>query len=114
MFRGHLRVSIYDKGKQKVFFVHRLMGLTFLSVGGLEVDHINRIKTDNRLENLRVASRAQNARNYLGKGVYSCRGKWAARIGHDGRMIHCGTYDTAHDAHAAYLQAKLELGHLVA
>ena len=34
----------------------------------LEIDHINRIRNDNRVENLRVATRTQNSRNNNSKG----------------------------------------------
>lgn len=48
--------------------VHRIIGYTFLNLtDDLEIDHINRIKDDNRLENLRVVTKHQNLMNNTSK-----------------------------------------------
>jgi HNH endonuclease len=65
-----------------------------------EIDHINRIKTDNRIANLRVVTRAQNAQNRRGpRGVYfdgarDRRKPWKARIG----QRHVGYFATLDEA----------------
>lgn len=76
-----------------------------------QIDHINGITTDNRIENLRIATIAQNCGNRRTrldnlsglKGVQQ-RGpnKWRARIFADGRSIHLGFFESAEEAHAAY------------
>lgn len=48
--------------KGKTHFVHRIIAEAFLHGEG-QVDHINRIKSDNRLVNLRFVSRSENAKN---------------------------------------------------
>lgn len=50
--------------------VHKLISLTFIGTkpNGYQVDHINRIRTDNRVENLRVVSREENL---LNRGRYT-------------------------------------------
>ena len=55
---GYYYVQI---GKKK-YYVHRLIIETFIGhiPTGMVIDHINRIKTDNRLENLRVVSYREN------------------------------------------------------
>lgn len=63
--RGYLRVMLYEKGeKRKYNSVHKLIYSSFkgLIPPGMTVDHINGIKTDNRLENLQLLSRGDNAR----------------------------------------------------
>ena len=62
---GYLIVDIQINKKNKTFKTHRLIAETFLGVGpnGKEVDHINRVKTDNRVENLRWVTRFENMNN---------------------------------------------------
>ena len=52
---GYLCVMLCFKGKHKQFKIHRLVAEAFKPNpdNQPEVDHINRIKTDNRVENLR-------------------------------------------------------------
>lgn len=94
---------------------------------GFFVDHKNRITTDNRQSNLRLATRYQNARNAKKKtkydhpsckykGVYQYHGKWAtptrknfqAQIVVDGKSKHLGRYTTALEAARAYDKAAIE------
>jgi hypothetical protein len=68
----------------------------------VQVDHENRIKTDNYIDNLRPATqseqncnkdiRSNNTSGYTGV-IYS-RGKWEARIMKDRKVHHLGTFDT--------------------
>jgi hypothetical protein len=60
---GYLYVNFYPKGKQKPHSIHRLVAKTFLPTWdeSLEVNHINGVKTDNRLCNLEMVTKAENA-----------------------------------------------------
>lgn len=79
---------------------------------GLEVDHINRDKLDNRRSNLRWVTHSVNQRNnpaqanntsgYRGVCWDRTRGKWRAATKHDGRHVLIGRYDTAEEASTAY------------
>lgn len=79
-----------------------------------KVDHINGDWTDNRWENLRKATNAENVRNQRGrsssaglKGVHR-NGKakrWRGRICVDGRHLHLGYFNTPEEAHEAYWAA---------
>ena len=85
-----------------------------------EIDHINGVRADNRIANLRDVSGAVNQQNQrtarrgsssglLGVTWHKAAGKWAAQIAHERRKVHLGVFDTAEAAHAAYVAAKREL-----
>jgi hypothetical protein len=82
-----------------------------------EIDHINHIKTDNRIANLREATRSNNIhnrrltkRNTTGfKGIKRVPSGWLARITHKGKFRHLGTYRTPEAAAEAYRRASQEL-----
>lgn len=56
--KGYLRVSI----KKRQYFIHRLIALTFIdnSLNKEQINHINGIKTDNRIENLEWVTNQEN------------------------------------------------------
>ena len=62
---GYLIVDIQINKKNKTFKTHRLIAQTFLESDSerKEVDHINRIKTDNTVKNLRWVTRVENMNN---------------------------------------------------
>lgn len=63
--RGYLRIGFRRKGeKQKCYLVHRLVYSSFNGpiAADMTVDHINGIRTDNRLENLQLLTREENTR----------------------------------------------------
>lgn len=64
--RGYRNVSIKDKdGKQKSVGVHRLVGEAFIPnpENKPQIDHINTVRNDNRVENLRWATPLENMTN---------------------------------------------------
>ena len=62
---GYLYILLYHNGKNKHHYIHRLVALTFIPNPNnlTDVDHINRIRGDNRVENLRWVSSSDNHRN---------------------------------------------------
>ena len=82
------------------------------------VDHINGIKADNRIANLRLATRSENMRNSRVrqstsglKGAHRIKERrgWASKIQKEGKRFYLGYFATAEEAHAAYAKAATEL-----
>ena len=66
---GYLQVKLYRKNID----IHRIVALRFcpkIDLSGLEVDHINRDRADNRAANLRWCSPSQNNRNRECLNIY--------------------------------------------
>lgn len=105
---------------------HRLIWFYHHKVWPLgDIDHINGDRGDNRLANLREASRSQNIANSKlritntsgFKGVHWCKvkEKWASRIGFTigtkRKNKHLGYFENREEAHKAYIvAAKNEFG----
>ena len=106
----------YSGGKHKNVYLHRVL---MDAPADLHVDHADGEPLNNRRENLRLATRAENMRNMKRrrdntsgvKGVNWSKhnSKWAAGIKHNGKRHFLGYFDNAEEAHAAYLQAAEEL-----
>ena len=64
---GYLKYKIHINGKYKTFFAHRLVALNFIEnpLNKKEVNHINGIKTDNRLENLEWVTASENRQHCI-------------------------------------------------
>lgn len=88
-----------------------------------QIDHINRVRDDNRWENIRITKNgsADNSQNRKIRsdsttgfqGVYrKAHGKsrpWASTICVKGKVTHIGCFATPEEAHAAYLRKKRDL-----
>ena len=71
-----------------------------------DIDHINRIKDDNRIENLRLVSHTENMQHLKGKGYCKFAGKFQACIRVNNKKIHLGVFETEAEAALAYSRAK--------
>ena len=70
---GYFQVGLVKLGKRKIFSVHRLVAEAFIPnpEGKPCIDHINTIRSDNRVENLRWVTYEENNNNPLTKKKYS-------------------------------------------
>jgi hypothetical protein len=108
---GYVRMSVCFNGKRKTLLAHRI-ALAFINDRWpKEIDHINGIKHDNRLQNLREVERSLNIcrrkwpKRKLPVGVYIDnrikKKKYRAEFG--GKYI--GFFLTPEEAHLAYANA---------
>jgi hypothetical protein len=109
---GYLKVQLRDRGRKSSIEVNRLMALTFIDKNyidkGLVCDHINRDRSDNYLNNLRVVTQRANSSNTnrsneLMGAYHRSNGKWQSSITVNGKQIYLGTFDCREEAHLSYM-----------
>jgi hypothetical protein len=111
--KGYLCANV----DRQPYCLHRLAWLWFYGQWPSdEIDHINGVRDDNRIANLRIADRSINnqnlrraQRNNRGSGLlgaYRHSGRWQAQITFNGAAYCLGTFDTPTEAHQCYLGAK--------
>nr|WP_172624047.1 HNH endonuclease signature motif containing protein [Rhodanobacter glycinis] len=112
-FYGYRQVRAF----RKTHLVHRVCWLLHYGEWPSgEIDHINCLKTDNRIKNLRVVSKSVNQQNKhvaqrnSSSGILGViqlpNGRWRSSIKVDGTHRHLGMFATAAKASAAYQSAK--------
>lgn len=95
LYKTHRLVYIYHYGEIKENYV---------------IDHINRVKTDNRIENLRMITEYENRLNSgaVGVSMHKSTGKYESRIKVNKKNIYLGVFKNKEDAIIAYKNAKKE------
>jgi hypothetical protein len=113
-FDGYLEVRL----KERCFLVHHIIWALHTGAWPTEImDHINGIRDDNRIENLREAGAQINCENKhipqknnkIGlMGVHKSRryNGYLSKISVRGKHIYLGSFKTPEEAHAAYIAAK--------
>lgn len=110
----YAKTHIYKKnGKRTTLAMHRLI----LELAGFDIknkltDHKNGDGLDNRLKNLRVATRSQNRVNsnknknnssgYKGVFWHKSENKWISNIRIKGKTIHIGYFNSKEEAARAF------------
>ena len=116
---GYITLKINGVG----YYAHRIAWYMYYSVepdSSLDIDHINGIRSDNRICNLRLVTRSQNTQNLktaktdknsrlLGVHFMPRINKYVARIGLNGVRYYLGVYETKEHAYEVYLDAKRKL-----
>ncbi len=94
--------------KGKVLGHHFAWYMIYGHVDFDRLDHFNRIKTDNRISNLRILTHQQNLFNTNAKGYYwhKLTQKWASQIMLNGKNKHLGLFNTEEEARQSYLESK--------
>lgn len=111
---GYIAVSV----DSKLLLAHRVIWemLRGAIPEEMEIDHVDKCRTNNSIENLRLVSRIENLRN---KGMYKCntsgvtgvvfnkqRSKWAANIRINGKLKHLGYHVEFEEACKARYSAE--------
>lgn len=111
---GYITINLFGKRYQ----AHRLALIyVYGHCNSKDVDHINGIKNDNRIVNLRFATRSENKQNrltrqpnnksgYTGVDWHVVSNGWRATITIMRKQKHLGIFKTPDEAYVAYVEAK--------
>ena len=119
--KGYLFVCLCKEGIIKSFLVHQLIAMSFLEhvIDGhnLVVNHINGIKTDNRVENLEIVTQRNNVSTRVrkdrntksspltGASWSKSNKKWYSQYQYQGIRYSLGFYNTDKEAHNKWKEA---------
>ena len=113
-------VGLHSAGYRRVrickqhLFAHRIAWFLFYGEWPRgNIDHINGMRDDNRIENLRVVTQRENTCNQRihreGRlpGCRKSRNRWRSQIRLPGGIrIHLGMFETEAEAYAEYMRAR--------
>jgi hypothetical protein len=113
--RGYVMIGI--DGRKQRYSAHRVIWLWYYGRWPeSEIDHINGIRNDNRISNLREATTSENRQNrcvqsnnnsgYNGVHFHKVANKWQAGLKVNGQTLYLGLFDNKEDAYDAHLKAK--------
>jgi len=107
--RGYIRLQLHKNCKKYELPGHCFAWYVIHKEIVEQIDHINCIRTDNRICNLRVVTKQQNQWNKKGiKGYYfnKNRNKYQAVLKLNNKQIYLGLFNTEKEASDAYLEGK--------
>ena len=118
---NYYQVLLSKDRVKKTYCIHQLMAITFLdyNLSGFEkvVDHINNIRTDNNLKNLRIVTARENTSKHTKRttskytGVSWCNRekRWMPKIQIGKKQKYLGRFKDEYKAHLAYQKALKEI-----
>ena len=112
MKNNYLAVVLWKDGKQKTITIHRLIALYYIPnpYNKKCVDHIDRVTTNNNINNLRWATCRENCSNKSNQnkyiGVHKHGNKYLAKIHVNCKNIYIGSYKTEEEAREAYINYR--------
>jgi len=120
---GYLKSELCKNGKTKTRTVHSLVAQEFLNHESdiyNVVDHINNVKTDNKLSNLQIISQRENSTkdknnkysDYVGVTFHKKDKRWQSSIVIDGSQVYLGYFKNEERASIAYNFALTQLDKL--
>ena len=102
----------------KLYQAHRLAWLYMYGYLPSQIDHINGVRSDNRIINLRPASTSENAMNtgiridnksgFKGVSWDKNKNKWQVKISFQGKQKHLGRFDTKEEASQKYQEFAIK------
>lgn len=119
--RGYYSYHLCINGKPKWFFAHRLVYMAHKGPiqEGMQIDHLNGVKTDNRVSNLEPVTNRENTVRYRNTDAGRCRSsghvgvywdeqrqKWQACLHVCGTRLHLGRFDADKFEEACAAQEK--------
>jgi len=115
--KGYLITGFsFEKKKLTRIYKHRLVFFAYnndfdifrRSTTDNMIDHVDKDKSNNRIENLRLVTNQQNQFNTKAKGYYFNKPakKWLSKIQLNGKRKHLGLFESEEEAREAYLKSK--------
>jgi hypothetical protein len=113
---GYVDIKLRNAGRGVCLAAHHIVWAIYYGRWPTKhIDHINRIRDDNRIENLREVTPAENAQNSSWKRVHpyihpARRGQYAAQVKVGDKQVHIGVFPTEGEAeqHRRVVLGELE------
>ena len=108
---GYPQIRLFNEDGPKIITIHRLVAMHYIPnpENKPEVDHKDRDRQNNNINNLRWTTSSENSSNRGAYGTIKFKGvskkgnKFRARIFINGKTKNIGTYDSAEEANQAYI-----------